>query len=486
MNRKNPLTGSLGPMPENDPLAQQKGTSSQEHLISLLCKAAEIEHALMVQYLYSAYSLDDSGPPKIQRKVRGWRDSILTVAKEEMGHLLTVQNLLCLLGGSLCLSRPDFPWDSAFNPYPFRLEPFSIDSLSAYIHAETPKDLKQLEGARKNSRAWKYLDRNAKRILEAVLARSTGKVGDPVGRLYNRIIEIVGNKECIPDSAFRAKTYSIQASWDDWGRGYRPAPSTPGTTTRRKGASRSHVIIAQMGTRTQALAALREVAGQGEAPHLRANLGEDEPSHFGRFVKIYQDIEKANGWSLARNIAINPIATGSKKRKASEVTQITAEPSRTWARLFNVRYRMLLTYLVHTFRLSRAEEPSQAHLRGAVMHKCFGEMYHLKAIAGILVRLPLVDGQSAKDTRRAGPPFEMPPDLLLPKGEKACWEFHREILCESENLCAELISRAQAVPEEMKLQVGGYLLSLREIDQDSAAWIGQMIGRPQTHSLEDV
>src|SRR5918998_4558616 len=72
----------------------------------LLESAAEIEHSLMVQYLYAAYSLksaDEVTDPQQQAALddtsaHSWPQVRLAIAREEMGHLLTVQNLLLLLG----------------------------------------------------------------------------------------------------------------------------------------------------------------------------------------------------------------------------------------------------------------------------------------------------------------------------------------------------------------------------------------------------
>src|SRR5262249_34700218 len=68
---------------------------ARDAAIFLLHTAAEIEHALLVQYLYAAYSLGD---PK-DKTLRAWQDSIVTIAKQEMSHLMTVQGLLRFLGG---------------------------------------------------------------------------------------------------------------------------------------------------------------------------------------------------------------------------------------------------------------------------------------------------------------------------------------------------------------------------------------------------
>ena len=87
-----------------------------DYAIMLLQIGASIEHALMVQYLYAAYSLRD------KPEQATWRKSLLTIAREEMGHLLTVQNILTLMGGAFNLDRGDYPWDVPFEACPFRLE----------------------------------------------------------------------------------------------------------------------------------------------------------------------------------------------------------------------------------------------------------------------------------------------------------------------------------------------------------------------------
>jgi Ferritin-like len=70
----------------------------------LLLTAAEIEHALMVQYLYAAYLVRaprETTPTELDRI----QDLLFQIAREEMGHLATVQNLLHLIGGPLNFNR---------------------------------------------------------------------------------------------------------------------------------------------------------------------------------------------------------------------------------------------------------------------------------------------------------------------------------------------------------------------------------------------
>ena len=53
----------------------------KQKAIWLLHAAAEVEHQFIIQYLYALYC----GAPD---------DTLMTIAQEEMGHLVTVQNLL--------------------------------------------------------------------------------------------------------------------------------------------------------------------------------------------------------------------------------------------------------------------------------------------------------------------------------------------------------------------------------------------------------
>ena len=114
--------------------------SWRDYTILLLHIASEIEHSLMVQYLYAAWSLGGPQIPQRHREELRWmQNEVLAIAKEEMGHLITVQNVLRLLGAPLNLDREDYPWGSDFYPFPFSLEPMTLDVLARYVYAEAPE-----------------------------------------------------------------------------------------------------------------------------------------------------------------------------------------------------------------------------------------------------------------------------------------------------------------------------------------------------------
>jgi hypothetical protein len=319
-----------------------------------------------------------------------------------------------------------------------------------------------------------------------------GETPHHVSEIYATIIDLIGDRKKIPDSAFLPGTMPYQASWEDWGKGYKEKPRKldaegnilEGTKPDERA---THVIVNRFATRTDAIAVLTAVAGQGEAPHLRKNR-KKERSHFDRFLQVWREyVEhvmtkdlKRTRWQPARDVPRNP-TTIATVRHEKEFTFIESERSRSWASLFNVRYRMLLTYLAHTFRLARSTSPTDPSVRAATMHRVFAEMYNLKTLSGILVHLPFKDSRRKAraggkgGARRgaspmwAGPPFEMPYSLELPPSEADCWRVHRDLLESSRDLSHELMKRAPA---------GGkrYLKVLLDIDHQSVAWLNELLG----------
>lgn len=270
----------------------------RDYTIFLLTIAAQIEHSLMVQYLYAAYSLGGSQTPEDQRgKVAAWRQVILGIAKEEMGHLATVQNVLKFLGAPLALDREDYPWDSQLAPYPFILERLTRASLAKYIVAESPE-------------TWPADVTDAERMeIENLASGYGGDQINRVGNLFTTLRKIIGDPERLPDTVFHPETYPLQASWDEWGRGYGKGArgsSIAGTNTT------PDVLILRMASRTDAMAALRAVAEQGEAPGT-ASAADAERSHFRRFLEVFRAFPKDGSWGPVLPLPTNPVAPGTQR-----------------------------------------------------------------------------------------------------------------------------------------------------------------------------
>src|ERR1700752_3097386 len=92
----------------------------REALIYMLCEAAELEHGIMCQYLFAAFSLKQSTDEGLTESelaaVTRWRNQVSHVATQEMLHLSLVHNLPSAIGAAPHLSRPNFP--APANHYP--------------------------------------------------------------------------------------------------------------------------------------------------------------------------------------------------------------------------------------------------------------------------------------------------------------------------------------------------------------------------------
>src|SRR5262245_58677758 len=74
------------------------GLEHREALIYTLGKAAELEHLVMLQYLFAAFSLKQGVAEGLNAETLGavvrWRRTLLEISAQEMLHLALVQNLL--------------------------------------------------------------------------------------------------------------------------------------------------------------------------------------------------------------------------------------------------------------------------------------------------------------------------------------------------------------------------------------------------------
>jgi CDGSH-type Zn-finger protein/uncharacterized Fe-S cluster protein YjdI len=125
---------------------------SRESLLGALYEAAELEHNLMCTYLYAAFSLrsgeGEGLTPAEAAAVARWRQTILDVAIDEMGHLAAVWNITAALGGSPRFGRGNFPLDPGMLPAGIvvKLAPFNEAVLQHFIFLERPHGSTEQDG----------------------------------------------------------------------------------------------------------------------------------------------------------------------------------------------------------------------------------------------------------------------------------------------------------------------------------------------------
>ena len=256
--------------------------------IGLLQLAAEIEHALMVQYLYAADSIDPANDQRnLARKLR-------KIAIEEMGHLGTVQNLLLLLGGpqAFHMQRDVIRRNSHLNPIPFVLEPVSRLSLAKYVAAEMPEAVPDAKLAR----------------VEELVALATADLGfNPrrVGAIYAMIYWLFLPKEeaiawmdlkaLLPDAPLPANPHLEEADFQT--KAVIEAYELFGAEW---GDDMPDFLLERATDRKCALEALRLITEQGEG------FETSEDAHFNEFMEL---IDAFDAEPFGRPIATSPTLT---------------------------------------------------------------------------------------------------------------------------------------------------------------------------------
>ena len=416
----------------------------REALIYMLCEASELEHAIMCQYLFAAFSLkeseDEGLTPDELAAVTSWQRKILNVAAGEMLHLALVNNMLSAIGAAPHLSRPNLPAPAGHYPAGVQLTllPFGDQALQHFMFLERPEgmDLDDADGLAALQTATPAV--NPRDIVPTPQDFAT------VGHLYRSI---------------KAGLRHLAAKYgEDWlFTGPPRAQATP--------ALFGWPNLLPVTGLDSACAAVEEIVEQGEGPR-----GHWRDAHFGQFVAIldeYQQMRAANpGFEPARPVMA---ANVRPHDRADAVPLITDPLTARVTDLFNVGYEILLQLFERFFAHTTETDPQLKVLADASVALM---VQVIKPLGSLITTLPAGPGYPA---RTAGPSFELfyESDYLMPHQE-AAWALLAERLDVAAWLCGELCSgRGTAISDRLEPVLG----ALREIAASLAGHLG--IDRPQ-------
>src|SRR5215471_9904626 len=365
----------------------------------LLETAAEVEHALLVQYLYAAFSLKNSqevSDPAQQSALRDWPKVLLLIARQEMGHLMTAQNLLLAIRLRPNLEREDFPPRKDLYPFKLHLEPLSQRSLAKYVAAEAPQDpagIDDIIALATESAGTIHRVGVIYGLLGVVFSTEQsvtagGSGSDPWDMVLRRLAAAAHQQSAasswhLGDDAIDPQTLAFQGDTDNWSGG--------------------GVTIHRIGDRAAALEAIRDVAEQGEGP-----TDSGKASHFDRYQRMYRGgdgippFPPPGAWNPTHAMPTDP-----------RPDAIVEPRTKRWAQLADLRYGLLLGFIEHHLLTSDAED--RAHLASWAIN----EMFTLRSLAGKLATLPQDNGVAAL-------PFTLPASLHLPATEPERWQLQRE------------------------------------------------------------
>ena len=402
----------------------------RKELSYLLCQAAEIEHLAMCQYLYAAFSLRTVPGPGLTvdqlEVVNRWRVEISRIAAEEMLHWALVNNLLTAVGSAPFVSRPDLPHRARGYPpsVQFALLPFGEDALHHFVYFERPEDVPLEDVAEFTPVGPAPLPMSSEELLPR------GQDFDTQGQLYRSLetgLRHLAEKLGEPG-------LFIGPPW---------AQATP--------ASFGWPELVPVTDLETSLLVLQRIVEQGEGAR-----GDSETSHYGRFVRILDELRAMREADPTFDPAHPVVAAVVRPLAAEEEPAgpvITDPVTAACSDLFNVIYDLILQMLCRYFAFGHETDQQSQALADAAVTLMFGVT---RPLGTLLASLPV--GPSRPEAT-AGASFQLAykSNFLLPH-RRVAWIRFSERLDEA----AEFAEAIPATGEAARV-LTGVVGSLRSV-----------------------
>ena len=386
----------------------------RHRLVTLLTEAAELEHALMCQYLYAALSMKrrpEEGVTWRQLELmRRWEASIMLVARQEMEHLGLVCNLLTAIGEAPWLTRPNLPLGKRAYDLEVTLElaRLSVQTLTRFVLLEIPDA--DLEPAEREQ-----------------LAQVLGEGIDPqryrtIGRLYDeigRLIAQLGEELFIGPPGAQLATNDVIPV---------PLRGISLATTARI----YDVELVPVTGVTSALAVVAQIIEEGEG-----TSSNSATSHFTRFLTVLEELkaehESDPGFDPARPVTAHP-----------DAHDIADPRTRRVSTLFDDAYGTLLLLLMRFFAHSDERSSDLTGLQRAAFFPMMTTV--IRPLAELLTLLPAGPGTTA------GPAFRLTRNITLIPHREAAWQIIQGELDEL-SATAESLAGDHGYPAEVRARL---------------------------------
>ncbi len=381
----------------------------------MLCEAAELEHMIMLQYLFAAFSLkrdeNEGLTPEQLATCKRWDRTISQVAAQEMLHLALCCNLLTAIGAAPHFRRPNFPQRASYFPagVQFDLLPFGDTALRHFIYLERPEGMQVEDAPGFIAGIAPTPTLTGHEIVPFLQGFAT------VGHLYRGI-----------EQGFRHLA-------DKYGedRLFIGPPRAQATES----SFRWPELVAVTDLHS-AIAAIETIVEQGEGARGHADEG-----HYGQFLRIFEEyremVQNDPAFEPARPAHLAWCRAPGTSDVAAPVL-ITDPVTADVADLFNASYEVLVQMLARFFAHTEEDDDELDTLADTAVSVMF---MVIRPLGNILTRLPI--GAALPDNT-AGPSFEYYRSGYLLPHKEAAWTVMSERLQELEAACAEICSRPEA------------------------------------------
>lgn len=419
---------------------------TRAQLIDALRLASELEHGLMCQYLFAAYSLKRypyecwNGPEKTEElltqaeleRVRRWAMKITLIARQEMEHLGLALNMLSAIGGTPSFSRPNMPQrEHYYGPACIKLEltRCNVETITRFQAFEAPDELSvpcqavaqedavahcRQPGASPEDVFAAFMEGKPPALLQG--APHVDQYGVPYANVQELYQSIADGFTYISSDLGEPNLFIGSPGNQVYG-----GPPSPlyGSMNDLNQYGLSIVAVTDLAS---ALQAIRMIIEQGEGASVPPNYLPH--THFCLFTSIRGEME-ADGGKLAERGA-RPVAKNPMVRRQpdvpdqDEVTLIRNENTRAVAELFNESYEVMLLLLLYLYSDQVKSEDQTNSLMDAAFFP-FMTMF-IRPLAEILTQLPIDDDPNVT----AGPGFELAGDVVLLPNLPETWTMFQE------------------------------------------------------------
>jgi hypothetical protein len=406
--------------------------TTREDLINTLHLAAELEHNLMCQYLFAAYSMKRStgeGLDEVQlEKARGWGALLTLVARQEMEHMGLVLNLLTAIGGTPYFRRPNFPQrEERYGKLGIKSEltRFGKESILRFQGFEAPHpppgpEFCAMRGtSREDIRAQLLAPQVfTQRPAQASVARGDAPEAHPPEIEFTSVqdlyLSLAAGFVNVAEKIGEKKLFVGDVQAEIWG-----GPNTPYGEGSMDDLSQYGLDLIQVVDLTSAIDAIVEIVEQGEG--ILAPPDYVEHTHYCIFTDMLGEmLDEKRGFDAARSVVPNPLTRMHPDITApGEVSIITRPETREIAGLFNLTYELMLMMMLFLYGSGKTKKQ-----RVDFMNAIFFPLMtmFIRPLSETLTQLP-----AFKDKKgNAGPGFELSKEMLvLPKPEDTWGEFQR-------------------------------------------------------------
>lgn len=391
---------------------------SREELVFLLSEAAMLEHMIMCEYLFAAFSLKQDVSEGITDSqltaIKRWERSVSHVATQEMLHLALVNNLLSALGAMPFLSHPNFPQRSKYFPSTVQLAllPFGEDALQHFLYLERPEGM-DLQDAPEFAILTKFepsiaLD-DDQIVPEPQQFATVGHLYRGIEQGFRYLVDKYGEERVFVGPS-RAQATQQYFSWPEL------------------------VSVTDLASAVQAIETIVE---QGEGAR-----GHWQTSHFGTFFTILQEYQALKqqdpNFEPARPAVACYVRPDSD---TSEVILISNPLTAGVSELFNACYELMLQVLVRYFIHGSDNEDELRTLSDVAVDAMFST---IKPLGKLLTKMPV--GQHLPG-KLAGPGFEIYQIGYYLPHRHAAWIIFHERLLEIASFCHKVSTQPSAPAE---------------------------------------